>query len=127
VTVADLHEALLEIVVKLDVLEDIRDDQRRLIELLQQQPSHQRAAFDERHVALLAAIADAMQNYDLEFNAAEVVTEARRHHALAEALEALRIDDVERLGLLFRKLRDHVVGGFVLVRYERCWRLRRTS
>lgn len=89
--------------------------------------AHDDRGLDERHVALLAALAHVMRDLDLEFTSDEVITAAQTDHGLGEALDALQARDAQSLGNVFRDLRDRPCGGFILRRSGRAWLLRRTS
>lgn len=90
----------------------------------QQRPS---AMDDGRPSRLLAALAEAMHDLDLPFDASEVLDHAALDCGLAEALEACGVQTAPALGALFRSLRDRHIDGLMLVRDGRSWRLARCT
>ena len=85
-----------------------------------------RPAPDERYARLLSALAGAMGDLDLPFDAAEVLDHATVNHALDEALQDAGIRSPAALGAVFRSVRGRDIDGMRLVRDGRSWRLART-
>jgi len=82
---------------------------------------------DARHARLLAALAEAMEDLDLSFDAGEVLAYARVDHALAEALKGCNVNTTADVGALFRSLRDQHLAGLRILRDGRTWRLERCT
>ncbi len=87
-------------------------------------PAAAAAPADERHAELIAALFGVCRE-DLAFDCGEVLDHAASDHRLRTALDALGIVDTRALGTLFRSLRDRPIGGIVLCRDGRDWRMSR--
>jgi len=116
-------DVLVEI---LDVLADIRDDQRRVIVLLEERQEHARPIADPRHVALLVGISRTLDDHaDLGFTCDEVLGARQWNAELDQALAALGLETTAAVGALFRSLKDRDVGTFTLRRSGKGWTLLR--
>jgi hypothetical protein len=74
---------------------------------------------------LLTAIATTLHDYDVAFEAWEVIEASTHDHDLIEALHEVGVSDAAALGALFRSIRGKQIGGFTIERDGRGWRLRR--
>jgi hypothetical protein len=112
-----------------ELLTEIRDDQRRVLRLLEEE--RRPAPVDERAGKLLAVIAEHVG--DRVFSSAELVTHARLAPALRFAIvESFGALNARRIGKWLRRVEGQVLGG---LRVERigadalgvAWRVCRVS
>ena len=82
---------------------------------------------DECYVRLFQAIEDAItQTATMELEAKAVIEHGECDFELSEALKACDVDTTDKLGLLFRSVRDRDINGWRAVRDGDGWRLERT-
>src|SRR5258708_2335071 len=102
------------------LLEGLAEDVHAIRELLEHQHAASASA-DPRPAALLAAIATALHDLDLEFGTDEVIAIAHGDHDLAAALDALHVTTSAHLGIFFRDIKGHDHDGLMVLRDGRGW------